>query len=712
MILRTKIKLAVVMIAIIPTAGMCVIGYWSSLAILRHGLQERVQALAAAVAAGVEPEMIAAVGESHDINSPQYEHLEEMIHSVTAENQRGDDPIRFVYLLTPTHQGATSGWDYAVDSDPRQSKAWSAPGTPYDPTHTDRKGVVISSDRPSFDYVHDQQGEWLSGFAPIHSANGGVVGLAAADIPYQDIVNQADHFFELALALAVLCAGAVGFAADRMINRLTAPVGEIRTFIRTVGEGEFSRRLEKPANGEIAEVVGELNEMASKLEGRERLAKENLTLAKNVTRQADQLAAIAQIDLELNKIQDIDILMERILGEARRLIGCDAGSVMLREGDNLLLTYVQNDTLNNKMPLGQRFSAKSVRIPVGGGSISGYAAMTGESVVVDDAYEIPADRPFHFNKAVDQTLGYRTRSVLAVPLRTSTGKNVGVLQLLNPLDENGAPRANFSRSDVEAIQHFASAATVALERAALTRSLVNRMIKMAELRDPSETGPHVDRVAAYSVILYEGWAKRHGVQGHAMEHERDVLRIAARLHDVGKVAIPDAILKKPGRLTADEYSVMQEHTVYGAGLFRDRDSVLDRAAIDVTLHHHERWDGGGYPGDRDGEYLAKAGGSVGLAGNTMKGETIPLFARIVSVADVYDALSSKRQYKEAWPEERVLAEMKVNAGRQFDPELIEILFEQLAEIRLAAARYGAGATEDPVVTSAKSTTVESTTGES
>ena len=215
---------------------------------------------------------------------------------------------------------------------------------------------------------------------------------------------------------------------------------------------------------------------------------------------------------------------------------------------------------------------------------------------------------------------------------------------------------------------------------------------MAELRDPSETGVHCDRVAAYSVILYEGWAKRHGIQGLDMERERDVLRIAARLHDVGKVAIPDAILKKPGRLNAEEYSEMQKHTVFGARLFLENDSVLDRQTIDVTLHHHERWDGGGYPGDRDGEFTSNSVDAPPSSGIGLKGEAIPLFARIVSVADVFDALSSKRMYKEAWPEDRVLTEMKVNAGKQFDPELIEIMFENIDMFRAIHEKYDSSET--------------------
>jgi len=177
-----------------------------------------------------------------------------------------------------------------------------------------------------------------------------------------------------------------------------------------------------------------------------------------------------------------------------------------------------------------------------------------------------------------------------------------------------------------------------------------------------------------------------------IQHERDVIGIAARLHDVGKVGISDVILKKPGRLTAEEYSAMQEHTVFGARLFRGNDSVLDRAAIDVTLHHHERWDGGGYPGDRDGEITSDSVDAPPSSGIGLKGEGIPLFARIVSVADVFDALSSKRMYKEAWPEDRVLAEMKVNAGKQFDPELIEIMFENVDMFRAIHDRYDSSET--------------------
>ena len=332
-------------------------------------------------------------------------------------------------------------------------------------------------------------------------------------------------------------------------------------------------------------------------------------------------------------------------------------------------------------------------ISISGESIAGYVAKTGKVLNIQDAYDIAPNSPFRFNQSFDTKSGYRTKAMLTVPLRTSAGKNVGVLQLINPIDNERQPRL-FGEDDEKMIWHFESAATVALERAALTRSLVDRMIKMTEIHDPSETAVHCDRVTAYAVILYEEWAKRHKVETKKMVFDRDALRFAARLHDVGKVAISTAILNKPGRLTVDEYSKMQDHTVIGAQIFRNRDSVLDKAAIDVTLHHHERWDGGGYPGDRDGEYTSDSGTAPHSSSIGLKGEDIPLFARIVSVADVFDALSSKRVYKEAWPEDRVLTEMKVNAGRQFDPELIDIMFENIVKFRAIQERYSSSETTD------------------
>jgi HD-GYP domain-containing protein (c-di-GMP phosphodiesterase class II) len=153
--------------------------------------------------------------------------------------------------------------------------------------------------------------------------------------------------------------------------------------------------------------------------------------------------------------------------------------------------------------------------------------------------------------------------------------------------------------------------------------------------------------------------------------------MSAMLHDVGKVAISDTILKKPGRFTPEEFQVMKLHTLFGANLFSDIYSEFDESAGIVAINHHERWDGMGYPGHIDPHtqkplpgYETENGGARGK-----QGEEIPFFGRIVALADVYDALSSSRCYKEAWDENSVISEIQKESGKQFDPELVEVFLD-------------------------------------
>jgi len=161
------------------------------------------------------------------------------------------------------------------------------------------------------------------------------------------------------------------------------------------------------------------------------------------------------------------------------------------------------------------------------------------------------------------------------------------------------------------------------------------------------------------------------------------------LHDVGNVGISDYILRKPGRLSDEEYNIMKQHVVMGAKLFMNTQSEFDEIACQIALNHHERWDGTGYPG-----YVTPVTGNVlpGYEDETGKargkrGEEIPLFGRVVAIADVYDALSNKRAYKDAWKEEDVIHELQKGAGKHFDPEMVEALLSRLDMLRSIAQRY-------------------------
>lgn len=404
--------------------------------------------------------------------------------------------------------------------------------------------------------------------------------------------------------------------------------------------------------------------------------------------ETEKLEALTRLGIDLGHVQDLDLLLERVLTEARRFVNADAGSIYIRDGERLHFTYTQNDTLQRRLPPGEKLIYSTFTIPMNTTSIAGYVAVTGEPLNIPDVYQIDPTAPYGFSNKFDRASDYRTGSMLTLPLKNLNGETMGVLQVINAMDDDNQVTA-FSGRDERMMMLLGTIASVALERARMTRAILLRMIRMAEMRDPKETGAHVNRVGGYAVEIYERWAFQHGIDTHTVDQNRDVLRMAAMLHDVGKVGISDLILKKPERFNNDEYEIMKQHTLLGARLFQNRQSDFDEAAAKVAMNHHERWDGGGYPGHVDPETGGPISGYTLPDGRPRgkKGEEIPLFGRIVALADVYDALSSARVYKEAWDEDRVLSTIQEEAGAHFDPELVTIFFSCLDNLRAIQDRY-------------------------
>ncbi|MEE9610642.1 MAG: HD-GYP domain-containing protein [Desulfatiglandales bacterium] len=402
----------------------------------------------------------------------------------------------------------------------------------------------------------------------------------------------------------------------------------------------------------------------------------------------EKIDLITQISLDISQINDIDLLLEKILTNVRRLSSADAGSIYLKQGDKLKFSYTQNDTLQKRLDPEKKLIYNTFSIPIDNNSIAGYVAKNRETVNLPDVYQMNDAVPYTFDSSFDEISDYRACSMLTVPMTNPRGDVLGVMQVINAQDNEGNI-LSFSPSDEPLIVHFATSATLTLERAQMTRNIILRMISMAELRDPKETGAHVNRVAAYAVEIFEQWAKRKGISTKDIERQRDVLRMAAMLHDVGKVAISDLILKKPGRLTADEFEIIKSHTYVGARLFSDMRSDFDEMAAEVALNHHEKWNGKGYPGHMDAVTEKPLPGFEGDDGKPLpkKGDEIPLVGRIVAVADVYDALGTRRTYKEPWPEDRVLEEMTQSSGEHFDPEIIDAFFSCLDVLKSIAKRY-------------------------
>jgi HD-GYP domain-containing protein (c-di-GMP phosphodiesterase class II) len=395
----------------------------------------------------------------------------------------------------------------------------------------------------------------------------------------------------------------------------------------------------------------------------------------------DKIIDILKITEDINHIRDIDSLLDRILTESRYFTNSEAGSIYLVKGNKLSFEYIQNESLMQNDYSSNRHIYAKREMDINNKSLAGYVALTKKTLAIDDAYKIKPQAPYSFNQSYDHKSSFRTRSILTVPLITSRNKIIGILQVINAKDQNGTI-VPFSENHKLLATHFASQAAIAIEKAQMTREMILRMINMAELRDPKETGSHVNRVGAYSIEIYHRWALNRGIPLGKIRKIKDLLRIAAMLHDIGKIGVSDAILKKREELTHSEFEQIKMHTILGARLFKDTSSDWDDMAVEVALNHHERWDGKGYPGFIKNIYDEKIRFRDGK-----RGEEIPITARIVALSDVYDALVSKRYYKKSWEEKDILSFIKKEKGGHFDPEVVDAFFSIYDIIKAIREKY-------------------------
>jgi len=201
------------------------------------------------------------------------------------------------------------------------------------------------------------------------------------------------------------------------------------------------------------------------------------------------------------------------------------------------------------------------------------------------------------------------------------------------------------------------------------QQIIRKLCQAAEFRD-NETALHVVRMSHYSYVL----AKSMGLN----ESEAELIHQASPMHDIGKIGIPDAILLKQGKLSDSEFSIMKQHPQMGAKILEGEDYPLANTARDIALYHHEKWNGSGYP-------------------HGLKGDEIPLSARIVAVADVFDALTSSRPYKEAWSIASAIEFIDTQRGEHFDPDVVDAFHAGFEEILKLKTRYADGHGQTPII---------------
>ena len=371
------------------------------------------------------------------------------------------------------------------------------------------------------------------------------------------------------------------------------------------------------------------------------VAIENANLFSQLQRRVDQLSGLHAIDTAISSTTDLRMSLRTVLDNVTRLLKVDAADILLLNPTSLTLEhsasrgYRTNEITHTSLRFGE--------------GRAGQAALERKVMIAENQKELSEDPT---QKSLAAAEGFKAH--VAVPL-IAKGQVRGVLEIHNriPLDPNHEwleflnMLSGEASLAVDSGQMFESLGRANLELTLAYDATIEGWSQALDLRD-KETEGHTQRVTDLALEL----ARRFEINPASLVH----MRRGALLHDIGKMGIPDRILLKPEKLTEEEWEIMRRHPVYAHDLL-SRISYL-RPAMDIPACHHEKWDGSGYP-------------------NGLKGEQIPLTARIFSIVDVYDALTSDRPYRPAWTKKKALTYVQEQAGYHFDPTIVPVFLKMI-----------------------------------
>ncbi|GMU23551.1 MAG: hypothetical protein AMXMBFR13_36290 [Phycisphaerae bacterium] len=458
--------------------------------------------------------------------------------------------------------------------------------------------------------------------------------------------------------------GAVHELAPQSVLVMLTGQAELDVAVQALHQGHIFRFLNKPCETPLLEST--LNECLEqyRLVVTEQLLRDelnranaelselNLNLEQLVARRTSTIRGLYGFVAELNGLDSLRDVAQATVTTAATMLGSRRVSLMLPDGSGEYLKIAASVGIEEEI-------AERVRVPVGT-PIAGAVFKDGHSMVVNGD-----EPPLHPER-------YDTDIFASIPLASAAlATPDGPVGVLNVTDRHDG--ASYDEESLETLRTISEAAAIAIlnqirreERDDARDATILALAKLAEHRDP-ETGAHLERVQAYCCLLSEALARTEKYKRLITGDFIQNLVRSSPLHDIGKVGIPDNVLLKPGRLTPDEFDIMKRHARIGGDTVR---SLLDRRrkrtflqmGMEIAYHHHEKFDGSGYP---DG----------------LVGEAIPLPARILAVADVYDALTSKRVYKPAMPHQKAADIIRGDSGKHFDPDMVAAFEAQEEQFR-------------------------------
>ncbi len=460
----------------------------------------------------------------------------------------------------------------------------------------------------------------LSG-APADAA--GTMGGYVVGVVSQKVSDQAARTtINLIMLWSVVAVLALAVLGGWVARSVSAPLVALAEGARRIADGDFTTKVSVVGSNEVAELATSFNDMTESLQER----------SESLTKKVLELATLYEMSRALGSTLDMDELLGSVLDSALRIFDLGLGYVTLREKDT--------SELSIRAARGaDRDETTAIR-----SSMSEWVVREGRPLIFNPDPAAGADR-------IDVVTG--AKAALCVPLVSAEG-TIGSITI----GSNDAAY-RFNSDDVRLLSTIANHVTIAVGNIELFTSLqeaylatVRSLAAAVDAKDTYTRG-HSDRVASYATLI----AEQLGLSGE----QRTALEMAAYLHDIGKIGVKEDILLKPGMLSDDEMDQMRHHPLIGANILKP--VAFPWAITPVVRHHHEHYDGSGYP--------------AGLTG-----EEIPLLARILTVADSYEAMTADRPYRAGRCSAEAVAEMRRCAGSQFDPRVVEVLAQIVEELEL------------------------------
>ncbi|MCL4530215.1 MAG: GAF domain-containing protein [Chloroflexi bacterium] len=443
------------------------------------------------------------------------------------------------------------------------------------------------------------------------------------------IVEDLSEYFSVLKAKPVL----VGPSGKRTESALYVPMISEGKVIGVLQAQSYLSNRYTPSDAKLLSLVANTAAVAI----------QNSRLFAQLKRRLDQLSALHMIDTAINSTTDLRLSLQAVLDSVTRQLRVDAACILLLNPSTLNLQYVAGIGFSTLEVTGTSLAL--------GRDVAGKVALERQMINIPDLAAEDAGVVHHRMAAAEKFVGY-----CAVPL-VAKGEVKGVMELFH--------RARLDLDDERAsfLDMLASQAALAVDNALLFESLEKANIELTmaydatiegwsqalELRD-QETQGHSARVLDLALQL--------GAALGLSDRDLHDIRRGVLLHDIGKMGIPDSILHKPGPLTREEWTIMQKHPQYAYDMLAP--IAYLRSALDIPYCHHEKWDGSGYP-------------------RGLKGETIPLAARLFAVVDVYDALTTDRAYRKAWSREKTIEYIISESGKHFDPAIVDIFLKMIHE---------------------------------